>query len=154
MESKKVFTLWFNHGKNVKAGTYAYIVVPGKNTADEMEQYKRGNTVEILANTGSIQAVWHKGLDILGIIFYEAGVFEHNGVCVQSDKACAILLKNMRTPTIAMYISDPAQAKSQITIQSQFPTIPGIVKQTVCDFRETGVYAGATKAYMISTGSS
>jgi chondroitin AC lyase len=153
MESKEVFTLWVNHGKNVQAGTYAYVIVPGKNNTEEMEQYMKDNTIEILANTESVQSVWHKGLDIWGIIFYEAGSIEHNGIRVQVDKPCTMLLRNTRSPKVGIYISDPARKEAKITIQSNFSALSGDEKEMVCDFRGTGIYAGATKLYEIDTDS-
>ena len=51
-----VFTLGINHGVGPKDGSYAYIVVPGKTSAQEMEAYQKENAIEILSkqckNTG------------------------------------------------------------------------------------------------------
>jgi chondroitin AC lyase len=148
-ESKDIFTLWFNHGKNVADGSYAYIVVPGKNSAEEIGQYQKSNTVKIIANTEAVQAVYHGELDILGIIFYESGSVEFNGISITADKPCVIMLRDTGSPKVSIYIADPAQTQSQITIQSRFPAVSGDVQKTVCDFRKTGVYAGATQVYEI-----
>jgi chondroitin AC lyase len=147
--TRDVFSLWVDHGKNVVNGGYAYIVVPEKNSAGEMEEYHRNNPVEILSNNDSIQAVYHKELDMLGLVFYTAGHFEHKDISVQTDKACIILFKNIKKTNVEMHISDPAQAKSRITILTCFPAISSGVVKTVCDFGNTGVYAGMTKTYSI-----
>lgn len=41
-----VFTLGINHGVGPKDGSYAYIVVPGKTSAQEMEAYQKENAIE------------------------------------------------------------------------------------------------------------
>ncbi|MDR2535801.1 MAG: polysaccharide lyase 8 family protein [Treponema sp.] len=146
--TKDVFTLWFNHGKNTVSGSYVYTVVPGKTTADEMEAYLQQNEVEIYANTDSIQAVYHKGLDILGLVFYEAGTFEHDGMTIQVDKPCTILFRDAKKTKPAMYIADPSQSQSQITVVTALIGVSA-VKTMVCDFTNTAVFAGATKVYTI-----
>lgn len=45
-EKMDVFTLGINHGVGPKDGSYAYIVVPGKTSAQEMEAYQKENAIE------------------------------------------------------------------------------------------------------------
>jgi chondroitin AC lyase len=121
MITKNVFALWLNHGENPADGEYAYIVVPGKYSEQEMNDYRRKRSVEIWDNTAAVQAVYHKDLDILGIVFYEPGGFEHGGVTVQSDKACIIMIKTMKTQAPVLHIADPAHTASKITVTAVFP---------------------------------
>jgi chondroitin AC lyase len=145
-ESKNVFTLWFNHGKKVQDGNYAYIVVPEKDNAEAMDAYLAENKVKIVSNTEAIQAVWHKGLDIFGIVFYKPGIFEQDGMSISVDKPCVVVLRNVSEAKLSLYIADPAQTQSQITLHGRFPLVAGSAVETVvCDFRKSGVYAGATK---------
>ncbi|GHV87675.1 chloramphenicol resistance protein [Spirochaetia bacterium] len=144
--TKDVFTLWLNHGKNAVNGSYVYIVVPGKTTEAEMEDYRQKNAVIIQANTDSIQAVYHQDLDMLGLVFYQAGIFEYGGVSVQVDRPCAILFKDTKTAAVTMHIADPSQSQSQITVLAQFSAA---AQKTVCDFTNTGVFAGASKSYTL-----
>jgi chondroitin AC lyase len=147
--TKDVFTLWFSHGKNAVNGSYAYIVVPGKNTAEEMEAYRQRDGAEIYANTDSVQAVYHRGLDILGLVFYEAGVFEHDGMRVQADTPCVLLFRDAQTARPVMHIADPAQSQSRITVIASLPGLPS-AKTTVGDFTGLEVLAGASKAYAVN----
>ena len=43
-EKMDVFTLGINHGVGPKDGSYAYIVVPGKTSAQEMKAYQKKNS--------------------------------------------------------------------------------------------------------------
>jgi chondroitin AC lyase len=115
--TKDVFTLWLNHGKNPADARYAYIVVPCKHSAREMEDYHRKNPVAIWENSGAVQAVYHKELDVLGIVFYEAGVFEHDGVKVSADRSCIIMITGVKTPSPVQHISDPAYAPPKVTLK-------------------------------------
>ena len=54
-EKEDVFTLGINHGVAPKDGSYAYIVVPGKTSAQEMKPIEREchrNSVRQCKNTG------------------------------------------------------------------------------------------------------
>jgi chondroitin AC lyase len=90
--NKDVFSLWFNHGKAAHKAQYAYVVVPDKYTAAEMDDYVAGNPIEILANTDSVQVVHHKQLNIWGMVFYKAARFEHSDFSIQTDKGCILLV--------------------------------------------------------------
>ena len=146
--TKEVFTLWFSHGKNAVNGSYAYVVVPGKNTAEEMEAYRQQDGAEIYANGDSAQAVYHRGLDILGLVFYQAGVFEYDGMRVQADKPCVLLFRDAKTARPALHIADPAQSQSRITVTAALPGLSS-AKTVVGDFTGSGVLAGASKAYPV-----
>ena len=52
---KKIFTLGVNHGITPEQATYAYIVVPGIRTAENMKSYLQKNNIEILANTENVR---------------------------------------------------------------------------------------------------
>jgi chondroitin AC lyase len=150
VESKNVFSLWFNHGKQAQEGKYAYIVVPGKENVEAMGAYSAENKVTIWSNTEAIQAVWHSGLAILGIVFYEPGVFEQAGMSISVDKPCVVMLRNVSGEKVSLYIADPAQSQSEITLHGRFSLATGKAEETVVsDFRKSGVYAGATKVYEI-----
>ena len=151
--TKNVFSLYLNHGKNPQNARYAYIVVPGIANAAGAEEYRENACdnagILIAENNETVQAVWHTKLDILGIVFYDAGIFEYGGISVETDRACTILLTDISGPGAVLYIADPAKTETAITVITRIPGISAEPMQTVCDFRTSGIYAGATKMYRL-----
>lgn len=74
--SLDVFKLWMDHGPRVNSASYAYIVVPETGNKEPGTAADRG--VEILINSPDIQAVKHKGLQIIQVVFYKAGEIRLN----------------------------------------------------------------------------
>lgn len=146
--TKEVFKMWFNHGVKPVNGSYSYIVVPNKTTSAEMNTYSSAD-IEILANTDSIQAVRHKGLNILSLVFYKAATFRNGDVTVYADRGCALILKNVGTSKVEVYISDPSRVQSNVTLRTKFPTIGG-TKELKCTLpKHPDPYAGSTFKYII-----
>lgn len=145
--SRDIFSLWFDHGKSVTNGTYAYIIVPGK-TAIEMQDYYTAGNIELLANTASVQAVHHKTLGIYGIIFYSATTFTGGDISVEVDRPCVLLLKD-KTSYAELNVADPAQAQARINVKTKIPATAADWITTVCDFTNTGDYRGASKAFVV-----
>lgn len=146
--SKDIFKIWFDHGvKPVNKG-YSYIIVPNKNTVDEMKAYSSAN-IEVLSNTDLIQAVRHKELNILSLIFYKAGIFKSEDISISTDGSCTLLLKNIGTPEVEIYVSDPSRSKSNLSIRTELPLIEGL-KELKCELpKYPDAYAGSTFKYTI-----
>ncbi len=145
-EKMDVFTLGINHGVGPKDGSYAYIVVPGKTSAQEMEAYQKKNAIEILSNTAKIQAVRNTKLNIWMVTFFEAGTFKHKDLSVTVDKPCVLMVKDITAKTANLHIADPGQTQSPIQVELKI----GKKKQSLtADFSQTGIYAGATKQYTV-----
>ena len=67
-----------NHGVGPKDSSYAYIVVPGKTSAQGDEGLsEKKNAIEILSNNPKIQAVRNTKLNVWMVTFFEAGTFKH-----------------------------------------------------------------------------
>ena len=143
---KDVFTLCLNHGKQPKGDKYAYIVVPGKQTAAELDTYRKEAAVEIVENTADLQAVHHKKLGIWQMVFYRPGTFKHKGLTIRVDRPCALMLKEGKA-TPVLHVADPGQTMQPIRIEV---TLPGKKMQQV-DFRpsDNAIYAGATQAFRL-----
>lgn len=145
-EKMDVFTLGINHGVGPKDGTYAYIVVPGKTSAQEMDAYQKKNAIEILSNTAKIQAVRNTKLNVWMVTFFEADTFKHKELSVTVDKPCVLMVKDITTKSANLHIADPGQTQSPIQVELKI----GKKKQTLtADFSQTGIYAGATKQYTV-----
>lgn len=149
---KNVFTLGINHGQSPKNDTYAYIVVPNKSSAAEMNTYPMDN-IEILANTDSMQVVRNKKLGVWEFIFYQAATFTHGELSVKVDKGCALLFKDIEKPSVQFHIADPAQVQSKITVEVHIPSVSLQTKSIECDFTGTGIYAGQSKVYTVNKNS-
>ena len=145
-EKMDVFTLGINHGVGSKDGSYAYIVVPGKTSAQEMKAYQKKNAIEILSNNPKIQAVRNTKLNVWMVTFFEAGTFTHKELSVTVDKPCILMIKDITSKSANLHIADPGQTQSPIQIELKI----GKKKQTLtADFTQTGIYAGATKQYTV-----
>lgn len=147
-QQQEIFTLGFNHGCNPRNATYAYMVVPGVNSVRKMNHY-RNSPVEILANTDSIQVVRHTKLGIWQMVFYKEGTFRNGEVSVSVDKACALMIKDGHCGNTELHIADPGQTESCIKVELLIPEICNERKTVLCDFRNTGIYAGASKVYKL-----
>ena len=145
-EKMDVFTLGINHGVGPKDGSYAYIVVPGKTSAQEMKAYQKKNAIEILSNNPKIQAVRNTKLNVWMVTFFEAGTFTHKELSVTVDKPCILMIKDITSKSANLHIADPGQTQSPIQVELKI----GKKKQTLtADFTQTGIYAGATKQYIV-----
>lgn len=145
-EKMDVFTLGINHGVGPKDGSYAYIVVPGKTSAQEMEAYQKENVIEILSNNAKVQAVRNTKLNVWMMTFFEAGTFKHKELSVTVDKPCVLMVKDINAKSANLHIADPGQTQSPIQVELKI----GKKKQTLtADFSQTGIYAGATKQYTV-----
>lgn len=145
-EKMDVFTLGINHGVGPKDGSYAYIVVPGKTSAQEMKAYQKKNAIEILSNNAKVQAVRNTKLNIWMVTFFEAGTFKHKELSVTVDKPCVLMVKDINAKSANLHIADPGQTQSPIQVELKI----GKKKQVLtADFSQTGIYAGATKQYTV-----
>lgn len=145
-EKMDVFTLGINHGVGPKDGSYAYIVVPDKTSAQEMKAYQKKNAIEILSNNAKVQAVRNTKLNVWMVTFFEAGTFTHKELSVTVDKPCILMIKDITSKSANLHIADPGQTQSPIQVELKI----GKKKQTLtADFTQTGIYAGATKQYTV-----
>lgn len=136
----KVFKLWFNHGLDPVNQSYSYIVKPGISVSD-MGNEKIAN-IKILANTPVLQAVEHKELNMVQVVFYEAGSLNQNGYKLTVDKPCVLFIKALDTKTPLLYISDPTQKLTDININ-----LNGV--STAISFPQ-GEHKGATVSFQFN----
>lgn len=142
-QTMNVFKLWFDHGTAPTGGSYAYYVVPGQN----MATYDT-TQVRIQSNSANVQAVRHMGLNIRQIVFYAAGTFTSDSVTITVDRACALMLKNVGSTSVAVSVADPAQLSSPVNIYLTLPNIPQTRHLTAN--LPSGVLAGSTARYTVN----
>lgn len=146
---EKVFTVSLDHGRQPENATYAYVVVPGKRTASEMEKYCKNNAIEILSNTADIQVVRHKKLDVWQMVFYRPGEFKYGKLSVRVDKPCALMVKKVDSRRPVVHVADPGQTGQPIQIKVRISGSKG-GEQTI-DFRpsDNPIFAGATQSFTL-----
>lgn len=146
---EKVFTVSLYHGRQPENATYAYVVVPGKRTASEMEKYCKNNAIEILSNTADIQVVRHKKLDVWQMVFYRPGEFKYGKLSVRVDKPCALMVKKVDSRRPVVHVADPGQTGQPIQIKVRISCSKG-GEQTI-DFRpsDNPIFAGATQSFTL-----
>lgn len=108
-----VFNLYVSHGKKPQKDKYAYYIVPGIASPASLAAYNPAN-VPIVSNEANLQAVYNQRLDILQIIFWEAGTLQHGQIKVEADVPCVVMVKGAATDKPEVLLSDPTQ-KNKLT---------------------------------------
>lgn len=111
--TEKVFSLWFNHGVQPLDKNYEYTIIPGIDSA-KMVIYSKNPAVWTILNTKQIQAVYHKNLQIFGLVFHEKGEFNYEGITINVDYPCLLLLDEKNR---TFSISEPTTKAESIIIR-------------------------------------
>lgn len=146
----EVFKLWFDHGTQPSDEGYAYIVSPGINNSSEMQSYDLSD-LRIVENTSSRQAVRHLGLNMMQVVFHQAGTVTDDSVSITVDRPCIVMLKNLGSTQVDLLIADPAQQYSFAVVTLALPGING-TKQMNCVLPEDP-YAGSTANFIVDNSS-
>lgn len=96
--------MWFDHGINPTDEGYSYVLLP-ETTAQKTEEYAKNSKVKILENTNDIQAVYHDGLKMTGINFWN----ENGGSIdyIKCDKPASVIIQQTPQKTLKIAVSDP-----------------------------------------------
>lgn len=106
----KVFTLSLNTRKESLNRNYAYIIYP---KLDDLKTAQSGlSNVEIIANTDSVQVVYHKSSDKYGIVFFSPCTFRSDYFSISASDPCIILYSAREN---CVYIADP-EKKEKTTL--------------------------------------
>ena len=110
-----VFTLWLDHGKHPRNASYAYCVLP---TADSPPGAGQSlPPVRILANTPSLQAVWHEKLCIAAIAFYQSGTIEIvPGQTLSVDTPCLLLWRE-QPGKVTISVTNPKNKEATVNLR-------------------------------------
>jgi chondroitin AC lyase len=134
----KVFKLWLNHGVDPVNQTYAYIVKPGI-SENEMNKV---SSIQIIANTPAMQAVAHTDLQMVQVVFYEAGILTAEGCTITVDQPCVLLVEAIRSKNPIVFVSDPTQKLTAIRISLN--SVPASITLP------QGDYKGATTSFQFN----
>jgi hyaluronate lyase len=112
--SRSYLTLWLSHGTNPAGATYSYVLLPGYSAA-QVSEYAKHPRVEILANSGRIQALRVGSLGVTAANFWVDGRSAIGIITV--DQMASVLLQTKRN-YLDVAVSDPTQVNnSTITME-------------------------------------
>lgn len=115
--SEDVFLLWLNHGKSPQNESYQYIVVPNISEEKLMEKSKTNCNVEILLNTGEVQAVKHTKLGIVQCAFYLASEADlSNDTKISTGSQGMVMIKMPNEIITEITVSDPSRKLKQMVL--------------------------------------
>jgi len=109
VHTRKYATLWYDHGVSPTDAAYAYVLLPTA-TAAETAVWAAGPTVDVLANTTTVQAV--ASATALAAHFWQAG--ETGGLTCDGP---ATVIVTRDDNGIAVAVADPGRATSEVTIE-------------------------------------
>lgn len=138
--SGNVFKMWFNHGVKPAKASYSYIVLPAT-SKKELENFKPA-TVNIVANTPAVQAVYHSSLNIIQAVFYQAGTLTTPTLTIEIDKPGIVMIRDAGTPKMTISVSDPLHKESELNVNLK-DMVSGKSKQLSLKLKQKE-YAGST----------
>lgn len=106
------FKILINHGSEVIGDTYAYVVLPGK-SAKETEQFAKNNSIEILRNDETAQAIVDKEAKILMM-----NVWDSNGISTEYlsvDKPSSIVIQ-INGDKLNITMSEPSRKENKVNL--------------------------------------
>ncbi|SMD06927.1 chondroitinase-AC [Pedobacter africanus] len=112
--SGKVFKLWFDHGARPVNAHYAYLILPGVAKPAELKKFKPSG-IQIVSNTAELQAVYHQQLDMLQVIFYQAGTVKLPAQEISVSKPCALMVSELNGKQV-ITVADPLQKEQGLDI--------------------------------------
>jgi chondroitin AC lyase len=121
IERKSIFQLILEHGARPELSKYAYILLPGMKTELQMKNYLKKRNIRIESNNDQLQAVYHQGLKIWQMVFYEADALFNDGqVKIATDIPAVLMLKKLANGQYQLYAADPAHLHDKIKVKIQF----------------------------------
>ncbi len=114
--TREVFSVWIDHGVQPGGGeAYAYTVVPGGSTESRAAVDYELAQIKILANTPALQAVSHRALRLVGIVFWEPGIITvPSGGRVAVNRPCVVLCQDRRPDGMRLSIANPTNTAATI----------------------------------------
>ena len=112
LQEGKVFSLYLNHGHPEEGinDSYAYSVVPNV-TLDDLKAYVKTSSIEILANSDSVQAVRDKKNGIVQAIFYQTCTLRASDLELRASHDCVVMLTGIGTENVTLNFADPRQRR-------------------------------------------
>lgn len=115
---EEMFSLWIDHGTQPRHESYAYTVLPAADPDGHRATDHEVSQIEILANTPAAQAVWHRELHLVGIVFWEPGVIDlPAGGRVAVNRSCVLLGQDRRPDGVRLSIANPSREDATVHVE-------------------------------------
>lgn len=112
-----VITISLDHGVNPSNNSYSYIILPKMKSKEQIREYINKNNIEVVANNNRIQSVYNHNLKIWYVVFFDAGNLSFNGMTIDVDKGCLLMIKELNRNLIKLSIVEPTQSKQSIIVK-------------------------------------
>lgn len=143
-ESKSVFQLGIQHGIKPNNASYAYILLPGIDNAEDIARFRENSAIKIVYNTENLQAVNDIELGIWQMIFYDSATnYEDENILIKTDIPSIIMLKKVGDSAYELFVSDPNQTYKKACVSVLFKK-KGQFKHSEIDL-PSSPYAGQSK---------
>ncbi len=133
---------WIDHGSRPQAATYAYVVVPGIDSA-AFSRSEYADSPTILVNRPEMQAVHHADLALTACVFYAPGALQlTDATTLRAEQPAVVLIDHGRK---TLTVADPTQQLEVL----EFALSGAAVDQVLRVELPRGEYAGqsVTVAY-------
>jgi hyaluronate lyase len=107
---RNYLSLAIEHGKLPTAGTYEYVLLPGK-TPEQTAAYEASPDIQVLAKTERVHAVKETKQQVTGLNFWEASAFQY----VKTDKPISMMIKE-KGNELTIAIAEPTQKQALVTV--------------------------------------
>lgn len=107
--SNSYMTMWFDHGTNPTNGTYQYVLLPGKTSA-ETGAYAAHPQITVLENGTDAQAVRENTLNVTGYNFWNDTVKTSGDIT--SNKKASVMTREQPGDSFEIAVADPTQTNS------------------------------------------
>lgn len=117
--------LYIDHGVRPSGAGYAYVLAPG---VKKLADYDTTQVV-IVRNDTLVQGVYQKELDVLQLVCYGAARYEGQGISLDVDIPCVMMVRGVTGRNPQLYLADPMQDKK--VAQVRFRSAACNTRQTV-----------------------
>jgi chondroitin AC lyase len=104
--TKKIFSIWIDHGNKPQNGNYQYTVVPGLSLNDFKNYFSKHDLVTV-KNDSTVQAVKSMALQIYAVVFYQPGKVDMGDGLVISSNQKALVLVSKKKNSYDVSVADP-----------------------------------------------
>lgn len=108
--TRNYLSLAIEHGTLPKAGSYKYVLLPGK-TSEQTAAYAANPDIQVLVASERIHAVKELKQNVTGINFWEAGAFQY----VKTDKPISYMMKENRDQ-LKITVAEPTQKQGTVVV--------------------------------------
>ncbi|MEK3722634.1 polysaccharide lyase 8 family protein [Paenibacillus sp. FSL H8-0034] len=112
--TKNFLTLWFDHGISPSGGSYSYVILPNKTSA-QVDTYASNPDITILENSSTAQAVIDSSAHVTGINFWDSvskTVYAGGVPFLTSNGKASVMTLEGSGGDLEVAVSDPTQANT------------------------------------------